>query len=305
MTDPGAVALEPVLEAAKPWLSRPNIVGLGIGSKITGGRDTGEPAVLVFVERKQPAAEADFVVPATLSADRLAADGTLSPVEVRTDVQETGPIQTHVLNQRVRPVPGGYQIEAANIGGTGTLGVNIVWATKYRAMTNNHVLASNGNLGAPVYQPDKANDNAIGTVSGYVPVVTYADGSQPNPHYNVQDLAWVDISPATGDPEIHRIGRPSGMRAPRPGEEIEMIGKTSGVVQRSRIADIASKARLNWAPGTAKPYAWFERLVRLEDPLSRPGDSGAAYVATSDKAVVAINIGGSGAFSYGCQLWPY
>lgn len=304
MTSPGR-HLQPALEAVKPWLSEPNVVALGIGPKVTAGQETGEQAVLVFVERKLTGAAVQFPVPATVTVDAVGADGALGAAEVPTDVQECGPAVAEVLNQRVRPVPGGYQVEAANIGGTGTLGVNIVWAGKFRGMSNNHVLANNGNLGAAVYQPDKANDNAIGTVGGYTPVIVYATDTQPNPTYNLQDLAWVALGPQIGDPAIHRIGVPTGLRAPVPGEQVELIGKQTGTVQTAYVADIVTKVVMTFDAGSRKPYAFFEQVVRLDRRCTQGGDSGSAYVATRDRKVVGLHMGSSNTFSFGCQLWPY
>jgi hypothetical protein len=292
MTQP--LPLEPLLEAAKPWLSRPNVVGIGIGPKVTGGRETGEQAVLVFVERKQAAAAADFLVPPTLAA--------AGAEPVPTDVQETGPNRLEVLNQRVRPVPGGYQISAENMPGTGTLGVSIVWGGKYRSITNNHVIAKNGNEKAPVYEPDKSADNAIGTVDGMTPVVTYPTSTQPSPVYNRQDLAWSYTNQSIASPDIHLIGRPTGIRAAVAGEQVKLIGKQTAKVQTARIADVRTLAVVEWARGTSRPWAYFEQLVRLDRVCTQPGDSGTAYVATSDMKVVAIHVGANQAYSWGCQL---
>ena len=296
MTDPAQLPPEPLLEAAKPWLSRPNVVGLSLGPKVTGGRETGEPALLVYVERKQPAAEVEFLVPELL---------TVGGAAVPTDVQEVGEIRTEVLDQRVRPVPGGYQIEAENIGGTGTLGVSINWGGKYRALTNNHVISNNGNLGAAVYQPDKGNNTVIGTVDGYVPVATYASKSQSNPVWNNQDLAYSQVTTAVCSPLIHLIGQPTGLRAPVPGETVALIGKQTARVRTAAVVDIVTTLTFQWAKGTSKPWAFFERLVRLDGVYTQPGDSGTAYVATSDMKVVALHVGAGSAFSFGCQLWPF
>lgn len=306
MTDPAGTPLRPALEAVTPWLSRPNIVGLGLGPKVTGGRPTGTQAVLVFVARKQPADTVEFPVPPTVSVDGTGPDGRPGTVEVPTDVQETGPMRAEVLDQRVRPVPGGYQIQATNMGGgTGTLGVNIVWAGRYRAMSNNHVLAVNGDLRAGVYQPDRAHDDGIGTVSGYTPVTVYASDTEEDPTYNRQDLAWVDVTRQIGDPEIHRIGTPTGLRAPVAGEQVTLIGKQTGTVQTASVADILTKAVVVFAPRSARPYAFFEQLIRLDRRCTQSGDSGSAYVATKDRKVVGLHVGASDAFSFGCQLWPY
>jgi hypothetical protein len=286
MTQPAA--LHPAVEAAKPWLAEPNVVGLGLGRKLTGGRDTGRQAVIVFVERKLPAAQVGFAVPATAGG-------------LPTDVQESAPLRAHALSQKVRPVPGGYQIEAANIGGTGTLGLNIDWRGAYSGISNNHVLANNGNVGQPVYQPDKGHDNAIGLVAGFVPVPVYASAKEPRPEYATQDLAWFGISRDIGSSTVYRIGEVTGMRRAVAGEEVELIGAASGSVRTAVVEDVDFVGVIDFDHGGRKPYAYFQQLIRLDRAASRPGDSGAAYIATKDRKAVGINIGGD-SFAVGCQL---
>src|SRR3990172_4488356 len=87
--------------------SRANVVGVAIARKVVGGRETDEPCVVVYVERKRPEAELARrdVVPKAVEG-------------VRTDVVETG--RFHALGSappdvvertsRVRPAPGGGSI---------------------------------------------------------------------------------------------------------------------------------------------------------------------------------------------------
>jgi hypothetical protein len=63
-------------------LRYPNVVGVAIGSRMRQGAPTGEPCLVVYVERKLP-------------PDQLA-EGELLPAEVEgvpVDVVESGPIQ--------------------------------------------------------------------------------------------------------------------------------------------------------------------------------------------------------------------
>src|SRR5262245_23240360 len=85
-----------------------NVVGVGIGEKITGGRRTGETAYIVLVRKKQDVARAD-AIPDTIHG-------------VKTDVIEVGEIVAHANLTRVRPVPGGVSIGNAAGVTVGTLG---------------------------------------------------------------------------------------------------------------------------------------------------------------------------------------
>jgi hypothetical protein len=297
-----------LVQAAKMWLSRPNIVGLTVGRKAVGGRTTTARAVVVHViEKKARAALGpdDFPVPRQVDVHVPGADGGVRTLSVPTDVVEVGELRTEALNQRVRPAPGGYQIAAENIKGSGTLGVNIVWAARYRMLTNNHVISENGNLDAAVYQPEGGPGDRLGTVDGYVPVVAYPSSVTPFPHYNRQDLAWSDIDPSVGSPEITQIGTPTGVRAPVPGEGVVVIGKQTGQARRTMVASTTLAVRLEWPSPGSGAWAWFENMIQLGASVAQSGDSGSAYVALTDRKVVGIHVGGGAAYSFGCQLQPF
>ena len=304
-THPSDAAL---VQAAKPWLSRPNIVGLTVAPKTIGGRATTDRSLVVHViEKKARAALGpdDLPVPRELQVQLPSAGGRVQTLSIPTDVVEVGELRTEVLNQRVRPVPGGYQIAADNIKATGTLGVNIVWATRYRMLTNNHVISENGNLSAEVHQPEGGPGDRLGTVDGYIPVVTYPSSVTAFPHYNRQDLAWCDLDPSIGSPEIAQIGMPTGMRPPVPGEGVAVIGKQTAQVRKATVASTTLAIRLEWPMPGAGTWAWFENMIQLSASITQQGDSGSAYVALSDGKVVGLHVGGGAAYSFGCQLQPF
>src|SRR5437879_6674520 len=99
--------------------ARANVVGVAVGNKVIGGRETEEACIVVFVEAKRPEAQLRHrdVVPKALGG-------------VRTDVVETG--RFHALRaaqttnmdrtKRVRPAPGGVSVGHFQVT-AGTLGV--------------------------------------------------------------------------------------------------------------------------------------------------------------------------------------
>lgn len=295
-----------LVKSVQPWLSKPNIVGVDVGEKTVGGHTTGQRAIVVHVVKKLPENELGaegFLIPATFAVQLMGEAGRVEEATIPTDVVEVGEVHLDVNDQRLRPAPGGYQIAAANLRGTATLGVNIVWAGRYRLITNNHAIAHNGNLGADVYQPSSGPNNRLGAVDGYIPVITYSSPNEPFPHFNSQDLAFSNLTPAVGSPEIAQVGTPSGLRAPVLGERIVLVGKQTGQVRKASVASITYSTTLQWpAPGS---WAWFESLIRLDANITHPGDSGSAYVALTDGKVVGIHVGGGSGYSFGCQLWPF
>ncbi len=154
--------------------ARANVVGVGVGNKVTRGEPTDERCVVVFVERKIRSEELrrGDLVPRDLEG-------------VPTDVIETGRFVALAMaapavvgrTKRVRPAPGGVSIGHSKIT-AGTLGV-LAHRTTGEAviLSNNHVLA-NSNAGVPgdlILQPGPADGgrtaDAIATLITYVPIV--------------------------------------------------------------------------------------------------------------------------------------
>lgn len=296
--------LEPLVHTLRPWLSRPNIVGLSAGFKTVGGAKTDEPAIIVHVERKLPLdalGPDDLPVPPEVSLDRMTHDGEATTVSAPTDVIEVGVVRLQALDQRIRPIPGAYQITAAGIDGTGTLGVNLDWAGKYRLLTNNHVISENG-LGSLVYQPTEDDNNEIGKVDGFTEVYTYPSRNEPKPRFNYQDLAWHNWEDGeeTGMREIANLWKPNGYRPPRRGEKVKLIGKQTAGVKHATIESIEFQVSVKWSDGQ---WAWFGSMILLDRNVTQAGDSGCAYLAEDDDMVVGLHIGvEEKGKSFGCQL---
>lgn len=106
-------AIRPVKQAVEDeLLARDGVVAVDIGEKVTGGDPTGEMAIVVYVEKKQP-------------ADRLA-EGAAIPAEingVKTDVQEMKVVlQAPTARARVEDV--GAEVDAGKYS-TLTGGISI------------------------------------------------------------------------------------------------------------------------------------------------------------------------------------
>ncbi len=101
-----------VAEAAMEHPEAPgNIVGFGIGEKITKGEPTGRAALKVLVRAK-------------VDPNRLT-EATTVPKEVDgipTDIDETGEIVAYQFRNRHRPAPGGVSIFNCKLNAAGTLG---------------------------------------------------------------------------------------------------------------------------------------------------------------------------------------
>jgi len=148
-------------------LSRRNVVGVGLGYKISGEVKTDELSLVVSVTHK--------VAPSVLSSEDLVPrvlDG------VRTDVVETGVLRAFQSGPRDRwrpVVPPGTSIGHYHIT-AGTFGCLVRRGEEIFILSNNHVLAdtNNGRPGDIILQPGPADggtaDDRIATLADYVPL---------------------------------------------------------------------------------------------------------------------------------------
>ncbi|MDX1616137.1 MAG: hypothetical protein R3300_17630 [Candidatus Promineifilaceae bacterium] len=142
-------------------LQIPGVHGVGIGFKEVGGKRTEEIVLIVRVDKKQPRERID---PKELIPRELVFYSEFAEDEVRveTDVQERRRPVTypHIadgdLENRVRPIPGGYSI-GEHLGSGGTLG-GWVWdnvTEQTVLLSNNHVLGATA--GSDVTQPSEGD----------------------------------------------------------------------------------------------------------------------------------------------------
>jgi hypothetical protein len=289
-------------------LSKPNVIGVGVGHRETGGQVLDELAVKVLVVQKVPrvSLSAQAMVPPEV-------DG------VRTDVIQVGEIRAlQARTDRWRPAPGGvslghYQITA------GTFGC-VVWdrSTGDRLiLSNNHVLANSNDasIGDPILQPGPydggtVNNDTIAHLLRFCPIQfteqpgscslasTYAvvgnivailSGSkhrvqviQANPQaVNLVDAAVAKpVDDAMISNEILEVGEITGTTPAVLGMGVRKSGRTTGYTTGS-ISVIDATVDVSYGAGRT---ARFENQL-VAGPMSQGGDSGSLVVAEQPLAV--------------------
>jgi len=294
-------------------LNKLNVVGVGLGYKISQGVSTGELSLIVSVARK--------VDPSILTANDLvprALDG------VKTDVVETGVLRAFQSpRDRWRPVvPPGVSVGHYRVT-AGTFGCLVHRGEEVFILSNNHVLANSNDCqqGDGILQPGVADggtaDNRIATLADYVPLdfgavepdCPIAGGSAKLLNYvarafgsshqlqaikqtsgeNQVDAALArPLSPDLVKNEILYIGAPAGTGTATLGTEVQKSGRTTGHTQ-GIITQIDATVRIDYNGKTA---LFTEQMVA--GPMSQPGDSGSA-VLDMDKRVVGLLFAGSDA----------
>lgn len=295
-------------------LSKRNVVGVGLGYKVSQGVQTGELSVVVSVTRKAPppALALKDLVPRSL-------DG------VKTDVVETGVLRALQLGprDRWRPVAspgisvGHHRITA------GTFGCLVRRGEEVFILSNNHVFAdtNRGQEGDAILQPGPADggtlDDRIATLTDFVPIDFGASESEcPIADFSTKLLNYVaralgsshqlqavkqtagtnrvdaalahPLSAASVNNEILYIGVPTGVGTATLGTEIQKTGRTTGRTQGT-ITQIDATLRIDY---NGTPALFTGQLVA--SPMSQGGDSGSAVLDMS-RRVVGLLFAGSDA----------
>jgi hypothetical protein len=275
-----------------------NLVGVGIGEKVTSGKPTGEMCVKVFVAKKYPKGRISrsHLIPQDIGG-------------IVTDVEGVGYPKKFVIAQqrRHRPVPAGVSagldLHAVEYRFAGTLGVIVADRNdpkRFSALSNNHVLADENRVesGAGVVQPGTLdggkNRDRVATLSRFVPL-------KFDNRRNWMDaaLAVFDRGIAV-DKGIWGIGDPSGSGKPSLNLVVRKSGRTTGLTEgivRALNADILD-------------IEYDQGMVRMDDvivirgtqgPFSKGGDSGSAIVDPQGR-IVALLFAGSDVVTFAIPI---
>ncbi len=299
-------------------LRKANVVGVAVGHKVTDGRETDEPCIVVLVKRKLPEGQ---LRPEDLVPRRLN--------NVSTDVVESGEIKALQLldmqgkprTARWRPAPGGVSIGHIDIT-AGTLGCLVERHGEIFILSNNHVLANAnlGKVGDPVLQPGpydggQLSSDRIATLEAFVPIRFEGQGSRARgaatiarllgpvlravgleaevrsiakASFNRVDCAIArPMNPSDVSSEILQIGTPSGVGDAQMGMAIRKSGRTTGL-RSDKVRGLEGTVRVDYGEGREAVF----RGQILAGPMSEGGDSGAAVL--DDQAnVVGLLFAGS------------
>jgi hypothetical protein len=274
-------------EHARWWKQR-NVIGLGVGYKLTAGR-RGDLALVVFVKRK--------LAPERVSERRLVPpelDG--SPIGIRgsipVDVRKVGPGRAEALVSATRPAHPGYSV-GNRVGGSGTIGCVVedrAISTRL-GLTCAHVLAPvpTAKPGDRVLVPslaearvNKAPRASLGVVDRILPP-GFADSDVPT---NLDLATFRPSDPATLDPTIAILAtRPSGILSdPVVDMPVQKVGASSELTTGEvRFVNMVFPLAYPTSAGD-EVTAGFQGVIGISH-FSDPGDSGSLVMSNDGKAV--------------------
>jgi hypothetical protein len=270
-----------------------NVVGVGIGYKISGGKLTNRRAIRIYVDRKLPP---DVVPQQFMLPEKI--DG------IEADVVETGRFRALAVvpraQRRLRPAkPGssvGFRFSGAMAGYVmaGTFGAEVqANGTRY-LLSNNHVLANENALpvGSPIFQPGlldhgDPNHDQIARLTRFIPIAA----GQPN----TVDCAIAEILDpktvsATFLPRVGRLASPDPIDALE-GMHVEKTGRTTGFTTGS-VMDVSADITVGYDVGNV---TFQDQILIVGDrkPFSGPGDSGSVIVDRATRRATALLFAGS------------
>jgi hypothetical protein len=296
--------------------ARPNVVGLGVGYKTTGGKPTDQLSVVVMVREKIPVSglRTEEIIPQDL--DDIPTDvfavGDLRPLQIRTD--------------RWRPAPGGVSLGHYKIT-AGTFGCVVHDRDSGRRLilSNNHVLANRNDAkaGDPILQPGPADGGKLGSdmiallerfhpirfnaapatcniAESYVKLGNLMAKMMKSSHqiqaFQSNPTATNLVDAAVARPvedsvildENLEIGEIEGTTQP----ELDMMVRKSGrstAFTTGVINILDATVQVNYGPERA---ATFEKQI-ITSPMSIGGDSGSLLVALDSPKAVGLLFAGS------------
>ena len=259
-----------------------NIVGVGIGEKISNGISTGVLAVKILVRVKYP----KDAIPA---ADRLPDEIDGLPV----DIEQVGTFRrfatapaTAMPNPRTRFRPArpgcsiGFEDPAHQFTMAGTFGAVVNRAGKTFVLSNNHVIADENRLplGSPIFQPGlldggNASRDRIANLSKFVALTTTGQ--------NKVDCAIAEVvKKSIVSRDVLFIGPPNGKAAAAIDMQVHKFGRTTGY-RAGRITSVETDVTVGYEMGN----------VQFSDQILIVGHNGQAFSASGDSGSLILERG--------------
>jgi hypothetical protein len=263
-----------------------NVVGVGLGERIAGGKHTGTAALKFFVRVKYPDDQLK-------TSDKLPESVNGLP----TDVEEVGTFRSFQdPRTMIRPGPPGCSVGFEDAAGSlmaGTFGALVKRGTRRFVLSNNHVLADENQLpiGSPTFQPGlldagiPATTGAIGRLSAFVELRTVQPNLVDCAISEVDDLNLVTSA-------IIKIGVPKGTTTAQQNMIVHKFGRTTGFT-----VGFVDAVMMDVSVEYPRGVLTFENQIIIKglngQSFSDNGDSGALILERNTSRAIGLLIAGS------------
>ncbi|KEI14406.1 hypothetical protein [Clostridium haemolyticum] len=263
------------------FLNKSNVVGVGLGYKIKNGFNTFKKCLSVFVTNKLPLCN--------ISSNDLVPSYYCG---IPTDIVNTGSFHLQKLNNRIRPVPGGYDIGPAFIWDSGTLGCIVTDGKYYYILTCNHTITSKEilRLNHPILQPSsiyggRSQGDTIAVLSKFIPIKYFTSAHEC---INYVDCAIAKITTRSQiSTKITFLGRIKGMAKPSLGMSVQKVGGNTELT-KGTITSIGATIEFQEEQGKC---IFLNQI--MTNKMSDFGDSGAILLDENINAIGMLMSGNS------------
>ncbi len=265
-----------------------NVVGVGIGEKVTDGVPEGILAVKFFVREKYPKDQ--------LSKTDLLPE-TIDGLPV--DVEATGTFRAFAMpnpRTKIRPAQPGSSVGFADPNNqfvmAGTFGALVKKDNKLFILSNNHVIADENRLplNSAIFQPgllDNGNQNTdkIAKLSKAVQILPGV--------FNKVDAAIAQVNNKSEvSNSILFIGVPTGTKKAALDMNVHKFGRTTSYTV-GKVTSIATDVRVTYDTGE---FSFEDQIIIVGDnatSFSASGDSGSLILERSSRKAVGLLFAGS------------
>jgi hypothetical protein len=276
-----------------------NVMGVGVGEKISSGKHTGVWSVKFFVRLKYPETQLE-------SKHRLPKSIAGLPV----DVEETGlfrpfapPAKKAAMKRatpnpttKMRPTqPGcsiGYKDPDPRVAMAGTFGALVRDKTGSYILSNNHILADEDRLpaGSPIFQPGLMDDGHTNT--DQIAEFAKAVPLQVNVPNHVDCAVARLLKPSLASKEILFIGAPKGTTDAQVDMTVHKFGRTSDYTV-GRISSVDADFKLPYDIGTLTFQSQIVIVGLAGTSFAAPGDSGSLILERPSNLAVGLLCAGT------------
>jgi hypothetical protein len=276
--------------------SSQNIVGVGVGERVTAGKHTGETAIKFFVKHKYPRAMLSSAATIPTTLDGLPVDVEESGAFVKiAKKKKTSASSSGMPNpqSRMRPAHPGCSVGflSSQFRMAGTFGAVVKRARDTFILSNNHVLADENRLsiGSTIVQPGPL-DGGTSPADDIAKLTQFVPLDAVNPNKVDAAIAKVDRL-ADVSRDVLYIGAPTGSQPAAIDMIVHKFGRTTSYTV-GRVASIATDVNVGYDIGTL----FFEDqiiIVGLSGAFSAAGDSGSLILERGSNRAVGLLFAGS------------
>ncbi len=278
-----------------------NVVGVGIGEKISDGKATGVMAVKFLVQIKYPESQLDTKNTLPKTVNGLPTD--VEQVGLFTAFAATGAARRAVATPvmpnprtKFRPAqPGcsiGFKDPQNQFTMAGTFGAVVKDGQDLFVLSNNHVLADENQLptGSPIFQPGLLDNGNANT--DQIAALTRAIKLKPGV-FNQVDCAIAKVTRKNlVTTAILFIGAPQGTTDARIDMVVHKFGRTTGY-RAGRVTSIATDVTVQYETGN---FTFEDQIIIVGlngQPFSAAGDSGSMILERATNKATGLLFAGS------------